>query len=76
MAGIDLSEETMRDLAALARAENVSVQDEAERLLRFAIDRRRLRLEQVRLLREVAEMTPPGVPQTDSVVLLREDRDR
>ncbi len=74
MNGVD--ESTFAKLADLAATNHLSVEDQAKKLLVDAMDaivRRRNRLEMVD---RVAAMTPEGIVQTDSVILLREDRDR
>jgi hypothetical protein len=76
MGRIAVSEETYERLSALAEADRVSLDVEAERLLRSAIAQRNERLALVAELETIAAMTPKGVVQTDSVILLREDRDR
>ncbi len=63
-------------LAELARGNHLSVEEQAQRLLVEAVDmvdRRRRRLE---IADRIAAMTPKGIVQTDSTILLREDRDR
>jgi hypothetical protein len=52
------------------------VEEQVEKILADVVDlraRRRLRAESAD---RIAAMTPRGAPQTDSVVLLREDRNR
>jgi antitoxin FitA len=63
-------------LAELARSNRTSIEEQAQKLLAEAVDmadRRRQRLE---IADRIAAMTPKGVVQTDSTILLREDRDR
>jgi len=63
-------------LAELARANRLSVEEQAQKLLVEAVDmvdRRRRRLE---IADRIAAMTPKGIVQTDSAILIREDRDR
>jgi hypothetical protein len=72
----DIDETVVTKLAELARSNRTSIEDQAQKLLVEAIDmldRRRRRLE---IADRIAAMTPKGVPQTDSTILLREDRDR
>ena len=67
---------TLAALSELAKLNRLSIEEQAEKILAEAVDmlaRRRRRAESVD---RIAAMTPKGVPQTDSVVLLREDRDR
>jgi len=71
-----IDEAIVAKLADLARANHLSIEQQAQKLLleaNDAHDRRRRRLE---LADRVAAMTPKGVIQTDSTILLREDRDR
>jgi hypothetical protein len=71
-----LDDELLAKLAELARSNRLSVEEQAERLLAEAVDtldRRRRRLE---IADRIAAMTPDGVTQTDSAILLRADRDR
>lgn len=71
-----IDEAIVAKLAELARANRVSVEEQAQRLLIEAVDmvdRRRRRLE---IADRIAAMTPKGIVQTDSTILLREDRDR
>jgi hypothetical protein len=71
-----LDDELLAALEELAISNRVSVEVQAERLLAEAVsalNRRRRRLE---IVDRIAAMTPDGVTQTDSTILLREDRDR
>jgi hypothetical protein len=72
---IDHIDESMAaKLADLAAANRLSVEEQARRLLSDAVemvDRRRLRLT---LADRIAAMTPNDIAQTDSAILLREDR--
>jgi hypothetical protein len=71
-----LDEAVIAKLAELAQQNRLSVEEQAQRLLVEAVDmadRRRRRLE---IADRIAAMTPKGVVQTDSTILLREDRDR
>jgi len=71
-----VDETTIAKLAELARTNRLSVEAQAQKLLVEAIDmadRRRSRLE---IADRIAAMTPKGVVQTDSTILIREDRDR
>jgi antitoxin FitA len=72
----DVDEAVIAKLADLAQANRLSLEEQARRLLVEAVDmldRRRRRLE---IADRIAAMTPKGVVQTDSTILLREDRDR
>jgi hypothetical protein len=71
-----IDDQILARLSELANANRISVQEQAERILTDALDshaRRRLRVESAA---RISAMTPKDVAQTDSVVLLREDRDR
>ncbi len=71
----DMDQATMERIADLAREHSRSVEEEAAILLRQALDHahHESRWESAD---RIAAMTPKGVKQTDSVVLLREDRNR
>ena len=71
-----LDDIVLAKLAELAKANRLSLEDQARKLLAEAVDmvdRRRRRLE---IADRVAAMTPKGIAQTDSAILIREDRDR
>ena len=71
-----IDDETLARLSELAKANRISVQEQAERILAGELNahaRRRLRVESAA---PISAMTPKDVAQTDSVILLREDRDR
>ena len=71
-----LDDAVIAKLAELARGNRLSVEEQAQRLLNEAVDmvdRRRRRLENAD---RIAAMTPKEIVQTDSTILLREDRDR
>ncbi len=70
-----VEEAVVAKLAELARTNRLSVVEQAHRLLVEAVDmadRRRRRLE---IADRIAAMTPKGIVQTESTILLREDRD-
>jgi|HubBroStandDraft_1064217.scaffolds.fasta_scaffold210589_4 hypothetical protein len=72
----DIDDAVVAKLAELARSNRTSIEEQAQKLLVEALhslDRRRRRLESAD---RIAAMTPKGVVQTDSTILLREDRDR
>lgn len=76
MATVTINDEIFAKLERVAQSRRVTVQQQAEEYLAEAVERR-LRAE--RLLKRfdaIAALTPVGVPQTDSVELIREDRDR
>ena len=76
MGVLKISDQTLGEVEALAREGALPIDQQAELLIREALAHRRDRQGMVQRLREVRAMTPPGVEQTDSVTLLREDRDR
>ena len=71
----NLSDATVKELKARAKAHHRSLEAELRELLtstaRQRRDMRRFRAE----ARRIAAMTP-NMPQTDSTLLIREDRDR
>lgn len=72
---IEVDDATMRKLEADARRHGRSLEDEAAARLQAGY-RELSTAEVVARLTAVAAMTPPGVSQTDSTLLIREDRDR
>lgn len=72
----NLAEETLARLERLANSHHVSLEDEIANLLEMASKSREICDERVRLADSIAAMTPKGVRQTDSTLLIREDRDR
>jgi len=71
----NLDDEILAKLKERARANQRSVTAEARMILMREFDRR-ARMEEFReLTRRIAASTP-SVPQTDSTLLIREDRDR
>ena len=78
-----LDQPTLSELDAMAKEHARSVESEARALLEQSVNEaRRLRdwrskaAERVATADRIAAMTPPGVAQTDSTILVREDRDR
>ncbi|MER2264583.1 FitA-like ribbon-helix-helix domain-containing protein [Methylobacterium oxalidis] len=79
----DLDQEIVTRLAERAAGNNRPIEQEIAHVLRQALgpaddlsERRRDAARAAARAREIAAMTPPGVAQTDSVLLIREDRDR
>lgn len=72
---IAVDDATLAQLTERARRHGRSVAEEAADALK-SISPRLSRQDTLARLDEVAAMTPKGVVQTDSAVLLREDRDR
>ncbi|MBE7184443.1 MAG: hypothetical protein INR68_08570 [Methylobacterium mesophilicum] len=73
----DLDEQTFSSLQEQAQRDGKSVEQEAADLIRQGL--RRKTWDPVALVAEakrIQAMTPKGVTQTDSTLLLREDRDR
>ncbi len=71
-----LSPQTLKSIAERARMHDRSIEDEATAILERAvsgagqIDARR------QIVDRIAAMTPKGVAQTDSTLVIREDRDK
>lgn len=73
---IDLDRDTLDALSRQAEAHGKSVDQEAADIVRQSVVRRRTEdIDFVAWSRRIRAMTPKGVPQTDSVQLIREDRD-
>ena len=62
-------------LARLAESNSTSLEEQVRTVL-AQVTPRPDRRDLVRLAEAIAAMTPAGIVQTDSVALLREDRDR
>ena len=75
---IELDEAALDALSRLAQAHGRSIDEEARVIVteRVVVRAPMSADEAVRRAREIRAMTPPGVVQTDSVALIREDRDR
>ena len=71
---IVVDDQTMERVEESAKRNGRSTEEEAAELLRQVA--RPSRAEIVERLKAVAAMTPKGVEQTDSTILIREDRDR
>ena len=76
MATLAISDELFERVSKIARARRLPVERQAEEMLSEAIERRSRAESLRRMFDEIASLTPKGVKQTDSVTLLREDRDR
>jgi len=72
----DVDEVTLEQISRLARRHDRSVEQETLSLIRQALGTSRDRAWILEEADRIAALTPKGVPQTDSVELLREDRDR
>ena len=71
-----LDEETVAGLSELAKLNRLSLEEQAEKILAEAVDMRARRRRRVESADRIAAMTPKDVVQTDSLILLREDRER
>ena len=69
-----LDSNLLGSISALARARNLSIEDQIVSMLRESVHYRRDAL--LERADAIAAMTPKGVKQTDSTLLIREDRDR
>lgn len=79
MATITISEvddAVVEKIRVLAKEHNHSVEREIRDLLQQAVEAQPRRKSLIDIADAIAALTPKGVPQTDSVILLREDRDR
>jgi hypothetical protein len=72
----DVDEAVVAKLAELAKANRLSVEEQAQKLLAEAVDMADRRRQRLQIADRIAAMTPKGIVQTDSTILLREDRDR
>ncbi len=71
----NLDDDVVKELKAQAKANHRSLEAELRAIL--SNEARRLTAKDARALaNRIAAMSPKGVEQTDSVELLREDRDR
>ena len=74
---IEFEPDELDELSQRAEAHGHSIGDEVRDIVRQQITRKPVRdIDFVAWARRIRAMTPPGVPQTDSLKLLREDRDR
>jgi len=76
MGTLAISDALLEKIAAMASTSAISVEKQVEILLEDGIVRWGSRQDLVAELDRIAAMTPKDVVQTDSVVLLREERDR
>ncbi|CAN7312652.1 FitA-like ribbon-helix-helix domain-containing protein [Pararhizobium sp. LjRoot238] len=72
---VKIDESLLMRLEDRARAHNRSLDDEVKFLLERALEKPE-RESLYDAARRIAAMTPKGIKQTDSVEMLREDRDR
>lgn len=75
---IELDTAALDALARMAEAHGRSIDEELRAIVteRVTVRPKMTPEEALRRSREIRAMTPKGVRQTDSLVLLREDRDR
>ena len=71
----EIDDELLDRLTKLAKERNVSVENEIVALLRDSVSQP-TRMSLRERFDAIAAMTPKGVKQTDSTLLIREDRDR
>jgi plasmid stability protein len=72
----DIDDRLVETLKARAEANARSVEAEAEELLSRAVETPSSAPDKWETARRIAAMTPKDVTQTDSVLMLREDRER
>ena len=72
----DVDDAVLAKLGELARSNRTSIEEQARKLLVEALDSRDRRRQRLEIADRIAAMTPKGIVQTDSTILLREDRDR
>ena len=72
----DIDDGIVNTLKDRARANARSVEDEAQAILSKALGEAARTSDRWETVRRIAAMTPKDVPQTDSVLMLREDRER
>lgn len=76
MGVIAVKDDLLTRIARLAEASRVPIEAQTEMLLLDSIQRNEAVGELKRLMDSIAASTPPGMHQTDTVELLREDRSR
>lgn len=76
MGTLAISDDLLEKIAAMAATSAITVEKQIEILLEDGIVRWGDRQTLVAELDRIAAMTPKDVVQTDSVVLIREERDR
>lgn len=69
-------EALLRKLSAQADAHHRSVEREVMEILTSAVEQEGAPNDRLSIARRISAMTPKGVVQTDSTLLVREDRDR
>jgi DNA polymerase III delta subunit len=76
MASIVVDDRLLSLLKADAKSHGVEIETRAAQILSDALGSKTRRLTLLEEANRIAAMTPKGVKQTDSVELIREDRDR
>ena len=76
MGNLKIKDDVLGRVAAFAKTRGVPVEQQAEELLHESINRYDARIELRKTMEAIAAMTLRGARQTDSVELIREDRDR
>ncbi|PPD43698.1 MAG: hypothetical protein CTY15_09165 [Methylocystis sp.] len=76
MSKLAIADDVLEEIAALAKERGVTSEHLAQEMLRDSLLARKSPENLRALLETIAAMTPSGIPQTDSVELLREDRER
>ncbi|MGQ0445273.1 MAG: FitA-like ribbon-helix-helix domain-containing protein [Beijerinckiaceae bacterium] len=72
----DVDDALVEKIRNLAKEHNHSFENEIRDLLRQAVEAKPRSKTLIEIANAIAALTPSGVPQTDSVILLREDRNR
>jgi antitoxin FitA len=72
----DVEDSLVEKIRDLAEQHNHSVEKEIRDLLQQAVEAKPQSRSLIDAANAIAALTPKGVPQTDSAILLREDRDR
>ena len=73
---VDIDRETLEALSRQAESRGHSLDEEVRDIIVRNVRRPMTREEFLRRAEAIAAMTPKGIPQTDSTILIREDRDR
>ena len=76
MGNLLIKDEILEKVEAFAKVRGIPVQQQAEELLKESLARRLSQDQLRKLLEAVASLTSADVPQTDSVTLIRESRNR
>jgi hypothetical protein len=72
-----LERDTLEALEERARKHGISVDEEVKQVVRSTVTKRRMTPDEFEnRANAIAALTPKGIKQTDSTLLLREDRDR